>query len=162
MKTGTIWAIALGVGIPCVLILIGIIGLVIKCFMRRCRKRPWDDISSLPKNIESGEDNTNRRQARRPSVEREALYPATTTNNVLEVTDGHIAIPVDENDIPPGQRPFEREKQHESTLVQIQRDRLNRLKEEENRSRPMIHLSDGEDDIQRAIDQAQKDFEESV
>ncbi len=161
MKTGTILGIALGVGIPCLLILIGILGLVIKFFMRRCQKRPWDDISSLPKNIEAGENNTNRRPGRRSSSEREALYPRTT-NNVLEVSDGHVAIPVDDNYTPSGQTPFDSGKPPENTLVQIKRDRLNRLKEEETRSRPMLRLSDGEDDIQRAIDQAQKDFEESV
>jgi hypothetical protein len=45
--------------------------------------------------------------------------------------------------------------------VQIQRDRLNRLKEE-NRAKPIVHLNHGENDVQRAIDQAQKEFDESV
>ncbi|CAF1420170.1 unnamed protein product [Adineta steineri] len=160
MKTGTIWGISLGVGIPGVLILIGIIGLLIKFCMKRCRKKAWDDISSLPKHIESFENSSNRKQPKRQLSEREPLYPSAT-NNVLEVPDGHIVIPMDENDLPPGQRPNERTKQHEHTLVQIQRDRLNRLKEEETRLRPMIQIS-GEDDIQRAIDQAQKEFDESV
>jgi hypothetical protein len=157
MKTGTIWAIALGAGIPCLLILIGIIGLLIKFFMKRFRKKAWDDISSLPKRIDITENNANRG---RSSSEREPLYPATP--NTLDVSEGHVAVPIDENDLPPGQHQNEQAKHHEHTLVQIQRDRLNRLKEEENRLRPMIRLSSGENDIQHAIDQAQKEFEESV
>lgn len=162
MKTGTIWAIGLGVGIPGILILIGIIGLLIKFFMKRFQKKAWDDISSLPKDVETG--NANRKPPRRSSTEREPLYPATTTatNNALEISGDHIAVPIDENDLPPGQQDAERARQHEHTLVQIQRDRLNRLKEEENRLRPMIPLSSGEDNIQNAIAQAQKEFEESV
>jgi hypothetical protein len=161
MKTGTKLGIAIGAGILGILILIGIIGILIKFFMKRCRKKAWVDISSLPKHLDSSENNTNRRQTRRSSSEREPLYPSTPNNN-LEVSEGHIVIPIDENDIPPGQHQSEHAKQHDHTLVQIQRDRLNRLKEEENRLRPMIRLSHGENDIQRAIDQAQKEFEESV
>jgi hypothetical protein len=163
MKTGTKWGIAVGVGIPGALILIGIIGLLIKFFMKRCRKTAWDDIRSLPKYADSSQNTTNRRTPKRALSEREPLYPSTTTENEgLEASDGHIAIPIDENDLPHGQRRAEHAKQHDHTLVQIQRDRLNRLKEQENRLRPMIRLSHGEDDIQRAIDQAQKEFEESV
>jgi hypothetical protein len=158
MKTGTIVGIAIGAGIPLVLILIGVIGLLIKFFMKRCQKKAWDDISSLPKHLDASES---RRPARRLSSEREPLYPAAASNT-LEVSDGHIAIPIGENDVPPGQRESERAKKHDHTLVQIQRERLNRLKEEENRLRPMIRLSHGEDDLQRAINQAQKEFEESV
>jgi hypothetical protein len=159
MKTGTKWGIALGAGIPGVLILIGVIGLLIKFFMKRCRKKAWDDIRSLPKHLDSSDNSTNRLIGRQLSSEREPLYqPTTTNNNVLEVHDGHIAIPIDENDLPPGQRA----KQHDHTLVQIQRDRLNRLKEEENRSRPMLRITHEEDDVQRAIEQAQKEFDESV
>jgi len=159
MNTRTKWGIGVGVGIPCVLILIGLIAFVIKFFMKRCRTRAWIDINSLPKQIDSSENSTTRRPIRRLSSEREPLY-SSTTNNVLEVHDGHVAIPIGENDLSPAQ--LERAKQHEQTLVQIQRDRLNRLKEEENRLRPMIHSNHGEDDIQHVIDLAQKEFEESV
>jgi hypothetical protein len=79
----------------------------------------------------------------------------------LEVSDSHISIPIDDKDIPPGQRELGKAKKHEHTLVQIQRDRLNRLKEE-NRSKPILNLNHGEGDVQRAIDQAQKEFDESV
>ncbi|CAF2701293.1 unnamed protein product [Rotaria sp. Silwood2] len=147
MKTSAKWGIGIGVGIPGVLILIGLIGLLIKFFMKRCRSRAWDEINSLPKH--------------RLSSEREPLFP-TTTGNVMVVSDGHISIPIGESESPAAQYQQANTKKHEHTLVQIQRDRLNRLKEEENRSRPMLHLSTGELDIQRAIDQAQKEFEESV
>lgn len=161
MNTGAKWGIILGAGIPGALILIGILGLLIKFFMKRCRKKAWDDISSLPKHVDSSANPSNRRLLKRLPSEREPLNPSSN-NNSLEVTDGHIAIPIEENDNPRGQRHAERAKQHQHTLVQIQRDRLTRLKEEENRLRPMIRLSNGEGDIQRAIDQAQKEFEESV
>jgi hypothetical protein len=161
MNTGTKWGIGLGAGIPGALILIGIIGLLIKFFMKRCRKKAWVDISSLPKYVDSSENTTSRRLPKRSLSEREPLYPATT-NNGMEVSDAHISIPIDENDLPPVQRQAERAKQHEHTLVQIQRDRLNRLKEEENRLRPLTRLNHEEYDIQHAIDQAQKEFEESV
>jgi len=131
--------------------------------MKRCRKKAWDDIRILPKDTESPENGTHHRRKfpKRRSSERQPLYQPAT-NNAMEVSGSHITIPIDENDIPPDQRDLEKNKEHEHTLVQIQRDRLNRLKEEENRLRPMIRLSYGEDDIQRAIDQAQKEFEESV
>jgi len=162
MKTGAKWGIGLGVGIPGVLILIGLIGLIIKFFMKRCRKRAWDDIRVLPKDTDSLENGTNRRKfLKRTSPERQPLYQSAS-NNAMEVSDSHISIPIDDNDISPAQREIENTKEHEHTLVQIQRDRLNRLKEQENRLRPMIRLSHGEDDIQRAIDQAQKEFDESV
>jgi hypothetical protein len=162
MNTGAKWGIGLGAGIPGVLILIGIIGLLIKFFMKRCRAKAWDDINTLPKHLDSSENGTNNRKfvKRKPS-ERQPLYQSAT-NNAMEVSDTHITIPVDENDVPPGQRQQEQAKEHEHTLVQIQRERLNRLKEEENRLRPMVHLNSGQNDIQRAIDQAQKEFEESV
>jgi len=162
MKTGTKWGLALGVGIPGVLILIGVIGLLIKFFMKRCRKKAWDEITSLPKHLDASENSTNRRAGRQLSSEREPLYQPTTNTNVLEVHDGHIAIPIHENDVPSGERHDGCTKQHEHTLVQIQRERLNRIKEEENRLRPMIRISHGEDELQRAIEQAQKEFDESV
>jgi len=164
MNNSTKWGLGLGLGIPGVLILIGLIGLLVKFFMKRCRKKAWFDISTMPKNLDSlengGEDNNRRRKKRSPS-EREPLYQPST-NNAMEASDNHITIPIDERDLPPDQRELERTRQHQQTLVQIQRDRLNRLKEEEQRLRPMIHLSHGEDDLQHAIDQAQREFDESV
>jgi len=80
----------------------------------------------------------------------------------MENSDPHVTIPIVENDLSPNPKEPERTRQHQQTLVQIQRDRLNKLKEEEQRLRPMIRLSRGEDDIQRAIDQAQREFDESV
>jgi len=159
MKTGTKWGIALGVGIPVVLILIGLIGLIIKFFMKRCRKKAWEDIRTLPRNMDSSEnDVTHRILPKRRSSERQPLYQSAT-NNAMEISGSHISIPISENDIPSDR---EKNKELDHTLVQIQRDRLNRLKEEETRLRPMIRLSFGEDDIQRAIDQAQKEFDQSV
>jgi hypothetical protein len=165
MKTSTKWGIGLGVGIPGVLILIGLIGLIIKFFMKRCRKKAWDDITTLPKDMDSPENGitSQRKLPKRKSSERQPLcQSSSSSNNATEISDSHISIPIDDKDIPPGQRELEKAKEHEHTLVQIQRDRLNRLKEEESRIRPMMRLSHGEDDIQRAIDQAQKEFEESV
>lgn len=152
MNRGTIWAIAIGAGVPCVLILIGLIGLLVKFFMKRCQKKAWDEISSLPKNMEGSDGTIIRRSVKRLPAEREPLHSA----------DGHVAVPIDEHDLPADHREIERVKNHEQTLVQIQRERLNRLKEEENRLRPTMTFAHSENDIQRAIDQAQKEFEESV
>ena len=153
MNKGTIWGIAIGAGIPCVLILIGLIGLLIKFFMKRCQKKAWDDISSEPKDAHT----TNRRPVRRLSSEREPLHAGDSS----ERHDGHVIVPIDENDSPADQQEIERAIHQEETLVQIQRDRLNRLKEE-NRLHPTTTFAHSENDIQRAIDQAQKEFEESV
>lgn len=161
MKTGTKWAIGLGVGIPSVLILIGLIGLIIKFFMKRCRKRAWEDITTLPADLNTSEDETNHRiLPKRQSSERRPLYEPSS-DHILEISDEHIAIPIDENDTPSKQHDCNKTDEHKQTLVQIQRDRLNRLKEEENRLRPMIRLNNGLEDIQRAIDEAQKEFDES-
>lgn len=163
MNKGAKWGIGLGVGIPAVLILIGLIGLIIKFFVKRCRKKPWDDITS-PKDVdtlEAGESFWNFRK--RKSSERQLLSQSmSSANNITETSDHHIVIPVDEKDIPPGQRTKEISNENEQTLVQIHRDRLNHLKEEENRNRPMIRLAYDENEIQRVIDQVQKEFEESV
>ena len=162
MKTGAKWGIGLGVGIPAVLILIGLIAFVIKFFIKRCRKQAWDDIRILPKHMDSPENGTDHRTfpKRKPS-DRGTLYQSAT-NNALEVSDSHVSIPIAENDIPSDRRDLEKVKEHDRTLVQIQRDRLNTLKEEENRVRPMIRLNHDEDNMQHAIDQVQKEFEESV
>ena len=162
MKAGTKWGIAIGVGIPAVLILIGIIGLLIKFFMKRCRRRAWDEIRSLPKGANSVENSRSfGKPPKRSSSERELLRDSMG-NSGLQASDAHIAIPIDGNDRPPGQRQSNHAKENDHTLVQLQRDRLDRLKDEENRLRPMIHLSQGEDEIQRAIDQVQKEFDQSV
>ena len=154
------WGIIIGVGILGVLILIGLIGLLIKFFMKRCRRRAWDDINSLPKQVDSSENIISRRQIRGVSSEREPLVPTTT--DISAVSDGHMVIPIDSNEIPDGRNQYASTANHDHTIVQIQRDRLNHLKEEENRVRPMLRLSTGELDIQRAIDLAQKEFDESV
>ena len=161
MKNSAKWGIGLGVGIPAVLILIGLIGLITKFFIKRCRKKAWDDITSLPRDLDSPEGNGIRPKfPKRTASDRRPLCQSAI-NNAMEVSDNHIVIPIDEKDVPPGQRESEKGKTHESTLVQIQRDRLNRLKEE-YRARPVVHLNRGDDDVQRAIDQAQKEFDESV
>lgn len=161
MKTGAKWAIGLGVGIPGVLILIGLIVLIIKFFMKRCRKRAWEDITTLPRDIDApGTGISHRILSKRRTSERQPLNPSSS-NNILEVSDGHITIQIDDHDISPNQPDFEKTNEPEQSLVQIQRDRLNRLKEE-NRLRPMIRLNNGAEDIQRAIDEAQKEFDESL
>ncbi|UJR13696.1 hypothetical protein I4U23_000708 [Adineta vaga] len=134
MKPGTIWGLSLGIGIPGALILIGLLGLLIKFFIKRCRKKAWNDISTPPKQSDSIENVLNQRK-----------FPKRTSSDVNHYINQrlhrlNLNIP----------------------LVQIQRDRLNRLKEEENRIRPMLQLNRGELDIQSAIDQAQKEFEETV
>lgn len=154
MKTGAIWGISLGVGIPGVLILTGVIGLLLKFFMKRCRKKAWSDINSEPKAANPPGNGTNGRKApKRTGSDRQPLYQSGV-NTTMDTSDIHIAIPMDTEPSPAAQ--------HEQTLVQIQRDRLNRLKEEENRLRPMLQLNRDELDIQRTIDQAQKEFDESV
>ena len=159
MKTGTIVGIAVGAGIPAVLILIGLIAYLIKFCMKRCRRRPWDEITSLPKDSDSASILRKARRAKKPTAnDREPLYESNN-NHPGDVSDAHIAIPIDENDLPPSQREVERTRQHENTLVQIQRGRLNRLKEEGNRLRPMVPVREQEDQLQRAIEQAQIEFE---
>ena len=157
MNKGTIWGIAIGAGIPCVLILIGLIGLLIKFFMKRCQKKAWDDIHSEPKDITASDRTIIRRPAKRVSSEHEPLHAVESS----ERAEGHVVVPIDENDLPADQREIERVKHQEQTLVQVQRDRLNRLKEE-TRLHPPMTFAHSENDIQRAIDQAQKEFEESV
>ncbi len=162
MNNSAKWGIILGAGIPGVLILIGVLGLLIKFFMKRCRKKAWDDISSLPTKLDVSQNNIGQRRfVKRKSSDRQPLYQSTT-NNALEVSDTHISIPIDENELPPGQRPTGKVKEPEHTVVQIQRERLNRLKADENRLKPAVNQTPVDDDIQRAIDQAQKEFEESV
>ena len=162
MKSGAKWGIGLGVGIPAALIFIGLIGLLVKFFMKRCRKKPWQDIRSAPKSGNTTETNGKEpRKLKHLSSEREPLY-IPSTNNALDGSDAHISIPIDENDLPPTRRQLETDRAQDHTLVQIQRDRLNRIKDEENRLRPMIRLSHGENDIQRVIDQAQKEFDDAV
>jgi hypothetical protein len=151
MNNTTKWAIIISGSVLGVLILIGVIVILIKFFMKRCQKKAWDDINSLPKSLDTSTSNVSRRTPRRASTERELLHP-NTPSDIVETPDVHVSIPIDEN----------AQRQTDHTLVQIQRDRLNRLKEEENRLRPMVRLSSDEDDIQRTIDQAQKEFEESV
>ena len=162
MKTGTIVGIAVGAGIPAVLILIGLIAYLVKFCMKRCRRRPWDEITSLPKDSDSASILQKARRVKKPTAnDREPLYESNN-NHPGDVSDAHIAIPIDENDLPPSQREVERTREHENTLVQIQRGRLNRLKEEGNRLRPMVPGREQEDQLQRAIDQAQREFDRSV
>lgn len=163
MNKGAKWGIGLGVGIPAALILIGLIGLIMKFFMKRCRKKPWDDITS-PKDLDTLETGGSYwKFPKRRSSERQLLSQSiSSSNNVTDISDHHIVVPVDEKDIPHGQHTAKISNENEQTLVQIQRDRLNRLKEEENRNRPMIRLAYDENEIQRVIDQVQKEFEESV
>ena len=149
MKTGTKWAIGLGVGIPGVLVLIGIICLIVKFFMKRCRKKPWENITTPPKPADQVvEEKVPRRILRRKSSERQPLYP-DRMNTTLEASDSHISIPIEEN-IPP------------QTVVQVQRDRLNQLKDKDTEIRSQMQSAHGENDIQRAIDPVQREFEESV
>ena len=132
MNSGAKWGIAFGVGIPTVLILIGLIVLITKFFMKRCRKKAWDDISVLPKHMDSSENSTNPLQVpKHRSSDRQLLYQSAT-NNAMEISDSHISIPIDENDFSHGQH------------------RTRRTTENQ------------QNDIQRAIDQVQKEFEQSV
>lgn len=151
MKTGTIWAIALGAGIPGILILIGIIGLLIKFFMKRCQTKAWDEISSLPKDLDSSKLNHRR------SSSHEQLCPP-----IINPLEESVATPIDVNNVPSGQNQAGDARQHEHTLVQIQRERLDRLKKDDHRLKPIVRPNHGEDDIQREIAQANKEFEESV
>ncbi|CAF5208057.1 unnamed protein product, partial [Rotaria magnacalcarata] len=164
MNTSTKWGIALGAGIPGVLIVIGLVGLSVKFIMKRCRSRAWDDIRSLPRTRDSSDNSTQRRQPRISAPDREPLCPTTTTTttDVVIASGGHISIPMDNDEFTSKPNEHAARMKPEQTLVQIQRDRLNRLKEEEHRTRPMLRLSTGELEIQRAIEQAQREFDESV
>lgn len=161
MKTSAKWAIGLGAGIPAVLILIGLFVLLIKFIMKRFRKRAWHEIRTLPKATHSGENNgKDHRKIKRLSSERQPLY-VSSTNNAMESSTPHLTIPIDENESLANDHLLD-EKHSDHTIVQIQRERLNRIKEEENRLRPMIRLSHGEDEIQKIIDQTQREFDEAV
>ncbi|CAM2699381.1 unnamed protein product [Rotaria socialis] len=162
MNNSTKWGIALGAGIPGVLIVIGLIGLSVKFIMKRCRRRAWSDIRSLPNALDSSNNSTQRRLPRLSASDREPLCTTTTTTDVVIVSGGHISIPMDNDEFTSNPNQHATTIKPEQTLVQIQRDRLNRLREEENRTRPMLRLSTGELEIQRAIEQAQKEFDESV
>ena len=160
MKNSAKWGIGLGVGIPAALILIGLLCLIIKFFMKRCRKKPWNDITtpSGPDSLETGGNHW--KFPKRRTSERQLLCQSTSSsNNITDTSDLHISIHIDQKDIPSDQRTQDNQK----TLVQIQRDRLNRLKEEEEtRVRPTLRLAYDENEVQRAIDQVQKEFEDSV
>jgi hypothetical protein len=162
MKTSTIVGIAIGAGIPAVLILIGLIAYIIKFCMKRCRRRPWDEITSLPKDSDSVNVLRKVRRTKKSSTnDREPLFESSNSHTV-DVSDAHIAIPIDEHDLPSSQREVERTRQHEHTLVQIQRGRLNRLKEEGNRLRSMVPVHEQEGQLRRAIEEAQREFDKSV
>lgn len=162
MKTNIQLLIGFAIGIPSLLILIGLLALLIKCLMKYCRRKAWDDINTLPKQLDSSENNQRHHiLPRHKSPDRQPLYQSTT-NNAMEISDGQISIPIDDNNSGTDKNQLEKSKEHPYTIVQIQRDRLNHLKEAENRSRPMMYLSDVEDNIQRTIDQVQKEFDESV
>ena len=162
MKTVWKWAIGIGVGTAAILVLIGLLSLLIKFLMKRCQKKPWNEIRTMPKlsnNSENmGKDN---RTLRRNSLERQPLC-LPSTNNAFDVSDQHLLIPVDDHNTSVSCIEIDTEEHHEHSLIQIQRERLMRLKEEENRLRPIIHLNHGAADLQRVIDQAQKEFDETV
>lgn len=162
MNISTQWGIGLSVGIPALFIFIGLMVLLITFLMKRCRKKAWTDINTVPKHLNATENIINRRKLpKRALSDRQPLYQSET-NNAMEVSDSHVSIPIDENNMPPDQCQFQTTPEHQHTLVQIQRDRLNHLKVEESRCRPMIHLNHTEDGIQRTIAQVQKEFDESV
>lgn len=166
MKTIAKWGIGLGVGIPGALILIGIIGIIVKFIMKKCRRRAWDDINSLPKHLDSSDNTSPNRLPQNIGSDREPLVPTATTEPVIPtvaaVSDGHITIPIDVGDLTSSENQHSVTTASDMTLVQAQRDRLNRLREEENRTRPLMHRSSGEIDIESVIQQAQKDFDDSV
>ena len=161
MNSVTKWGIV-GAGTLGVLILIGIIVLLVKCLMKRCYNKAWEDIKSLPKQLDSSDNRAHRKATKHSLLEREPLCPTTAAANVIVTSNDHVTVPIGETSLPPEEHQHGGYAQHSHTLVQIQRDRLNRLKEEENRLRPMICLNNEEDNIKRVIGQAQVEFEESV
>lgn len=125
--------------------------------MKRFRSKAWHDIRTLPKTTTHHENNG---KFQRLSSERQPLCP-----NQLETSDLNVTVPIDDKDRSPTANSthlLDEEQTYRQTLVQIQRERLNRLKDEENRLRPMIRLSHGENDIQKIIDQTQREFDEMV
>ncbi|CAF3015714.1 unnamed protein product [Rotaria sp. Silwood2] len=163
MNTTTKLVLIFGLGSLAALILIGIIVLLTKFFLKRCRKKAWNDIHTIPKHTDSFDNNINHRILNKhTSLDRQPLYQSAT-NNAMDIHEGQISIPINENDTASSnQRQYDSTKSHDPTIVQIQRDRLNHIKEQENRTRPMIRTTDGEDVIQHTIDQVQKEFDESL
>lgn len=162
MNLTTRWIVIISAGVPLVLILIGLIVLFTKCLMNRCRKKAWNDIKALPKTLDSSESRVNRRKTpKRVPSERQPLYEPTN-NNSMETSDGQISVPIEENGIPSNKQSFQETKKDEHTIVQIQRDRLNQLKAEQNRIKSMTDIDNSEAYIQQTIVQVQKEFEESV
>jgi hypothetical protein len=157
MKTGTIWFIAICAGIFSVLILIGIIALLIKFCVKHCRHRAWQDITSLSQHSDSSrKSRVFQRMTRHSATDRQPLYPSDG-NQSIETSDPHISIPIDENEIAFNQNA----KQPPCSFEHSQRERLSRLRDERNRVRPSRRFSQGQDEIQRVIDQIQQEFDAS-
>ncbi|CAF0853473.1 unnamed protein product [Didymodactylos carnosus] len=145
-----------GVGIPGIIILIGLLGYLAKFFIKRCRKKAWVEITSMPKS-----------SSRKTGTEREPLQQThggleNSTASPSPQPDGspaHIVIPVDESDFTPAQLQQQREQDH--TIVEITRSRLNRMKQEDFRTHQMINPSPT-DGIQKAIAETMLEFDASV
>ena len=83
MNSASKWGIALGIGIPTILILIGLIVLITKFITKHCRKKAWDEINVLPTDyLDSSENSTN-------PLRISKYHQLSTTNN------SHISIPID-------------------------------------------------------------------
>jgi hypothetical protein len=167
MNGRTKWGLGFGLGIPGVLILIGLIALLTKFFMKRCRKKAWIEIPTMPTHFTSSlsfssENGTGGRKKNTTwtSSECEPLCQSTT-DHTLEISDTHIGISIGNDDLPSSQRDLEQSRQHQHSLNQIRRERLDRLKAESLHLRPMPKSSEVAQEMQRVIEQVRREFDES-
>lgn len=163
MNTVALWILgSIGVFIGLIL-LIGIIAILIQFCIKRFRKRPWSDITSPPVTSELSENSrwswSWTRSFRRTGTDRERiLHPRNDV--IVDIPEPHVTIPVNETDASANSSLPEQQDPTQS-FVQAQRDRLVQLKDERQRSTPMISIIETENQVQSAIDQVQKEFDES-
>ena len=162
MNTVTIWILASLGGFVALILIIGLIAITIQFCIKKFRRRVWSDITSPPVTPESLEGSrwswSWPRSLKRSGTDREPIV--NPRNDVtIDIPDHHVSIPVNETD--GAIDPFGEETRPNPTLVQIQRERLDRMREEGRRIRPMLTIDETEDQVQRAIDQVQKEFDES-
>ncbi|CAF0807893.1 unnamed protein product, partial [Didymodactylos carnosus] len=146
------------IGIPGIFILIGLIGYLIKFFVKRCRKKAWIEITSAPK-LSSKKAGTDREPLQRTNGSLENSMASQTPSEQQDSIPKHIVIPMDRSDLTPAQLQQQRDQDH--TLGDITRARLNRKKEEELQNRQSINPSPA-DGIQNAIAETMKEFDASV
>lgn len=159
MNTGTLWGLCIGGAVLGLIFLIGITAILIQYCVRRFRKTVWSEITSPPVSGDATEKSrwSWSRSLRRSGTDRE---PIVNPQNdvIIDIPNDHVAIPIEENSI---RRDLLTDERPTKALAQIQRERLDRIKSEARHLRPMIDVNDVEVQLKEAIDQIQKDFDES-